>query len=108
MDINKAVTGLEALAHESRLNVFRLLVQAGPNGLAAGEIAEHLGVRQNTMSSHLQKLSRAGLVAARREGRHIFYAPQFEALNSLILYLVEDCCGRQQAVCKPLAASMTC
>ena len=108
MDINTAVNGLEALAHESRLKVFRLLVQAGPAGMPAGEISEQLGVRQNTMSSHLQKLSRAGLVGTRRDGRHIYYAAQFDALNGLILYLVEDCCGRKQAVCKPLAASIAC
>ncbi len=108
MDINEAVTGLDALAHESRLKVFRLLVQAGPKGLAAGDISEELEVRQNTMSNHLQILSRAGLVSSRREGRHIFYAANFDALSGLIVYLIDDCCGRQQAVCQPLAASIAC
>ena len=108
MDINTAVTSLDALANETRLGVFRLLVQAGPNGLAAGEVAEQLGALQNTMSNHLHKLDRAELVTSRREGRRIIYSANFSALSALILYLVEDCCGSSAELCKPLVASNRC
>ena len=107
MDITDAVESLDGLANETRLGVFRLLVQAGPDGLAAGEIAERLGALQNTMSSHLHKLGRAGLVASRRDGRHIIYTANFDALSGLILYLVEDCCGGSERLCEPLAASIS-
>ena len=108
MEMLDAVDALEGLANETRLGVFRLLVQAGPEGLAAGEIAERLGALQNTMSSHLHKLSRAGLVASRRDGRHIIYTANFDALSGLILYLVEDCCGGSAQLCDPIAASIRC
>ena len=108
MDISDAVDALDGLANDTRLRVFRLLVQAGPDGLSAGEIAERLGTLQNTMSSHLHKLSRAGLVASRRDGRHIIYSTNFSALSGLILYLVEDCCGASRELCEPLAASIKC
>ena len=107
MDINSAVNSLEALAHETRLNVFRLLVKAGPEGLSAGEIADQLGSLQNTMSSHLHKLSRAGVVDSRRAGRHIIYSANFAALSGLLVYLVEDCCGGS-ADRLPIAASIKC
>ena len=83
MDIKDAVDALEALAHESRLGVFRLLVQAGPEGLSAGEIADRLDARQNTMSSHLHKLHRAGIVMSQRDGRHIIYRADFPVLTSI-------------------------
>jgi DNA-binding transcriptional ArsR family regulator len=106
MDITTAVTALDALAHETRLSVFRLLVQAGPAGLAAGDIAVSLDARQNTMSSHLAKLQRAGIVSSERDGRHIIYQADFDAISGLILYLMEDCCGRSAKLCAPIAASM--
>ena len=108
MDINSAVESLESLAHETRLSVFRLLVQAGPEGLSAGAIADRLGALQNTMSSHLHKLGRAGIINSRREGRHIIYSANFAALSRLIVYLMEDCCGRSAEVCNPVAARMKC
>ena len=108
MDTLDAVDALDALANETRVGVFRLLVKAGPDGLSAGEIAERLGALQNTMSSHLHKLSRAGLVASRRDGRHIIYSADFGALSALILYLVEDCCGSSAELCGPIAASLRC
>ena len=108
MDMSAAISALEALAHETRLAVFRLLVQAGPDGLSAGTIASRLDALQNTMSSHLRKLSEAKLVTSRREGRHIIYAADFGALSGLILFLVEDCCGRNAKICAPLAASIRC
>ncbi len=108
MDILTAVEALEALAHETRLSVFRLLVKAGPAGLTAGAIAEQLDARQNTMSSHLAKLHRAGIVSSERDGRHIIYRADFEAVGSLIVYLMEDCCGGSAQVCAPVAASINC
>ena len=108
MDINTAVGALEALAHETRLSVFRLLVQAGPAGLTAGAIAEHLDARQNTMSSHLAKLHRARIVSSERDGRHIIYRADFDALGGLIVYLMEDCCGSSAQICAPVAASINC
>jgi len=108
MDINDAVNELEALAHETRLSVFRLLVQAGPAGLTAGAIADRLGARQNTMSSHLAKLHRAGIVTSERDGRNIIYRADFDAVSKLIVYLMEDCCGGSAEVCNPVAASIKC
>lgn len=108
MDINSAVNALEALAHETRLSVFRLLVQAGPTGLTAGSIADRLDARQNTMSSHLAKLHRAGIVTSERDGRHIIYRADFDAVSCLIVYLMEDCCGGNAEVCEPVAASINC
>jgi DNA-binding transcriptional ArsR family regulator len=108
MDISTAIEALDALAHDTRLRVFRLLVQAGANGLSAGDIAAHLDARQNTMSSHLAKLHRAGIVASQRDGRHIIYRANYDAVSGLILYLMEDCCGRSAQVCKPVAASINC
>ena len=108
MEITQAVIALEALAHETRLSVFRLLVKAGPAGLSAGAIAEELDARQNTMSSHLAKLHRAGMVSSERDGRHIIYRADFDAVSGLILYLMEDCCGNSAALCEPIAASMRC
>jgi ArsR family transcriptional regulator len=106
MDIMLAVDSLEALAHETRLGVFRLLVKAGPDGLSAGDIADRMGALQNTMSSHLHKLSRAGIINSRREGRHIIYNANFAALSGLIVYLMEDCCDGTAELRAPIAASM--
>ncbi len=108
MEIYDAVEALEALAHGTRLSVFRLLVQAGPDGMSAGDIAKALEARQNTMSSHLHKLSRAGIVASERDGRHIIYRADFDAVAQLIRYLVEDCCGSSEEVCGPVVASIKC
>ena len=93
MDMNKATMAFEALSHPTRLRAIRLLVQAGPAGLPAGDIAEHLDVVQNTMSSHLKVLSTAGLAETRRQSRHVFYMASFPALSGLVQFLMEDCCG---------------
>jgi len=93
MKIDTAVTRLAALAQGSRLAVFRLLVQKGPDGMAAGEIAERLGVAPPTLSFHLKELSNAGLLKARQQGRFIYYAPDFKAMNALLAYLTENCCA---------------
>jgi DNA-binding transcriptional ArsR family regulator len=108
MDVLDAVDALEALAHETRLGVFRLLVEAGPDGLSAGDIAERMGALQNTMSSHLAKLQRANIIQSRRDGRHVIYRADFEALGGLIVYLMKDCCGGSAQLCDPITASIEC
>jgi DNA-binding transcriptional ArsR family regulator len=101
MDTKAAVRSLAALAQDSRLEVFRLLVQAGPEGLAAGEIAERLGLPASTLSFHVKALSQAGLVASRQESRFIYYSARFDAMNDLIAFLGENCCGGR--ACLPAA-----
>ena len=107
MDNIRAVEVFESLSNETRLGVFRLLVKAGPEGLAAGEIAEQLGVVQNTMSTHLHKLARAGILHSKRHSRHIIYSVDFGTVRQLVLFLLEDCCGSSAAVCAPIARSLT-
>jgi ArsR family transcriptional regulator, arsenate/arsenite/antimonite-responsive transcriptional repressor len=103
METKSAVVSLGALAHEGRLSAFRLLVQAGPQGLAAGEIARHLGVLPNTLSASLNVLSHAGLIGSRREGRSIIYTAQYNAMRNLLAFLMEDCCAGSPEICAPLA-----
>ncbi len=98
----KAVERFSALAAPARLAVFRLLVQAGPEGLRAGEVAEAIGALANTTSNHLAVLSRAGLIGSRREGRTIVYATDYAATRDLIGYLIEDCCGGRPEICAPM------
>jgi DNA-binding transcriptional ArsR family regulator len=95
MDTKAAVRSLAALAQDSRLEVFRLLVQAGPQGLAAGEIAERLGVPASTLSFHVKALSQAGLVESRPDSRFIYYSANFAAMSALLAFLGENCCGGQ-------------
>ena len=92
MDTSHAVAALSALAQESRLKVFRLLVQRGPEGMAAGDIARQLKVPHNTLSSHLGILSRARLVKSRKQSRSIIYSVDVEGTRGLLSFLVEDCC----------------
>jgi DNA-binding transcriptional ArsR family regulator len=106
MDMTRTLAALSALAHESRLSVFRLLVKAGPDGIAAGEIARKLDTAPNTMSAQLLVLSNAGLIGARREGRSIIYAVDFEAMSALLLFLTKDCCGGRPEICAPLAQTV--
>ncbi len=108
MDKKLALDGLAALSQETRLDVFRALVQAGPDGLSAGDIAESLSVVQNTLSSHLKKLEHAGLVSSQRRGRQIIYGADFGAVRSLILFLMEDCCMNKAEVREPIVASLRC
>lgn len=104
MEPNSAITALSALAHEGRLNVFRLLVRAGPEGMAAGDIARATGMLPNTLSTNLNILSGAGLVASRREGRSIIYSAAYDHMRELLAFLIEDCCAGNPAICAPLAA----
>ena len=103
MEETSAVVALSALAHEGRLEIFRLLVKAGPEGLAAGEIARVTGVLPNTLSSNLTILSAAGLATSRREGRSIVYAAAYGRMRELLAFLVEDCCAGNATICMPLA-----
>ena len=102
MKIEAAVRSLAALAQDSRLAVFRLLVQAGPEGLAAGEIAERLGIPGSTLSFHMKALNHAGLVESRQESRFVYYSANFEAMNALLAYLSDNCCGGRP--CGPSAS----
>jgi DNA-binding transcriptional ArsR family regulator len=104
METMSAVQALTALAQETRLGVFRMLVQQGPSGMAAGEIAQQLAIAPATLSFHLKELSHAGLVSARQEGRFIFYAANFAAMSELLAYLTENCCAADcgpGATCAP-------
>lgn len=92
MNKSDAISALGALAHESRLDIFRLLVQAGTDGLPAGQVATRLGLPGATLSFHLNQLRHAGLIKFRREGRSLIYAAEYAAMNGLVDYLTENCC----------------
>jgi ArsR family transcriptional regulator, arsenate/arsenite/antimonite-responsive transcriptional repressor len=110
METELAVRRLSAIAQDARLEVFRLLVKAGPEGMAAGDIARSLNVAANTLSAQLLILSNAGLIRARRDGRSIIYSILFEAMRDLLVFLTKDCCGGRPEMCAPLAdiASRCC
>jgi ArsR family transcriptional regulator, arsenate/arsenite/antimonite-responsive transcriptional repressor len=99
MEKTVAVAALAALAQDTRLDVFRLLVQAGPDGLSPGQIGERLGLPSATLSFHLTQLRHAGLVAFQREGRSLIYAAEFAAMNDLLTYLTENCCKGDASAC---------
>ena len=105
MDILEAVGALGALAQESRLKVFRLLVRAGKDGMAAGDIARSLAVPPNTMSSQLAILFRANLISPKRQGRSVIYAVDLDGTRALLSFLVEDCCQGEPSVCAPVIES---
>ena len=101
MEKQDAIAALAALAHETRLDVFRLLVRAGSEGLAAGALADALGVPAATLSFHLKELKSAGVVDCRREGRSLIYSPNFEAMDGLLRFLTENCCEGVAACDRP-------
>src|SRR5215510_7196275 len=105
METIDAVAALAALAQDNRLDVFRLLVQAGPDGLSAGAIADALDLAPNTLTFHFDRLRLAGLVTVRRDGRSMIYAAQFEQMNALLAFLTQNCCGGEPCgpalACKP-------
>ena len=101
MENPHAVTALAALAQEHRLAVFRLLVQAGPEGLPAGQVADALDLAPNTLTFHFDRLREAGLVTVRRDGRSMIYAAQFETMNALLGFLTENCCQGAAEKCAP-------
>src|SRR3984885_16325253 len=103
MKTQNAVAALAALAQDNRLDVFRLLVQAGPDGMAAGHVAEKLDLAPNTLTFHFDRLRDAGLVTVRRDGRSMIYAARFETMNGLLAFLTENCCQGASASCAPAA-----
>ena len=100
VDQKQAIAALGALAQETRLDLFRLLVTCGPQGLPAGAIAERLSVLPSSLSFHLQQLVHAGLITQRRSSRQLIYSAEYRTMNDLLAYLTENCCGRD-ALCKP-------
>lgn len=107
MKSESAIIAFAALAQSTRLDVFRLLVKHEPDGLAAGDIARALAVPQNTMSSHLAVLSRAGLVSAQRFSRSIVYRAELSRLQDVVLFMVRDCCDGRPEICAPLIEDLT-
>jgi len=110
MDASLAVARLAALAQPSRLAVFRLLVRQGPAGLSAGGIAAQLRIAPSALSFHLKELSSAGLLNARQEGRYVYYAPDFAAMEALLGYLTENCCAGSGdlSACTPVSRCKEC
>jgi DNA-binding transcriptional ArsR family regulator len=104
MEKSQAIATLAALAQDNRLDVFRLLIQAGPDGLPAGQVANALGLPPNTLTFHFDRLRNAGLVTVRREGRSMIYAARYDAMNALIAYLTKNCCGGAPEQCAPAVA----
>jgi len=102
MEMQVAIPALSALGHEGRLTIFRLLVQAGPEGMAAGQVARRLDIHPSTLTANLNILSRATLVRSRREGRSIVYSADFRTMGGLLGYLMADCCNGNPEVCLPL------
>ena len=102
MDMTQALSAFAALSQPTRLDVFRLLVRMGDRGMLAGEIGMELDVRQNTMSANLAVLLQAGLVRNRREGRSIRYFADFDGIQGLLAFLMEDCCGGRPELCRPV------
>jgi ArsR family transcriptional regulator len=102
MNDDSAVAALAALAHHDRLAAFRLLVRAGPEGMASGEIAEALAVPPTRMSFHLAALERAGLLRSQRDGRRILYAASYDHMRALMSFLLEDCCSGTPEICRDL------
>lgn len=107
METKHATRSLAALAHNSRLEIFRLLVQKGPEGMAASAIAEKVGLPNATLSFHIKGLTHAGLVSARQDGRFIYYAAGYDRMNDLLLFLTRNCCGGDSSQCAPLTALTT-
>ncbi|HWK68615.1 MAG TPA: metalloregulator ArsR/SmtB family transcription factor [Rhizobiaceae bacterium] len=108
MDERQALIAFGAMSQETRLRIVRLLVKTGPEGMAAGSIAEAAGVSASNVSFHLKELERGGLVTARREARSIVYSAEYEALSGLIRFLMEDCCARNPAICEPVLSQSCC
>lgn len=107
MDSRQAIDGLAALAQQTRLDTFRLLVRHEPDGMSAGEIARQLGVPQNTLSTHLSILARSGLLTSERRSRLVVYRADIAALRGLMLFMVKDCCAGSTELCGPLMAELT-
>ena len=107
MDANDTIKALAALAQPTRLEAFRQLAAAEPDGMAAGDLARRLDVPQNTLSAHLAVLTRAGLATGDRQGRSIIYRADLPALRNILLFLLQDCCGGRPEICAPLIAELS-
>lgn len=108
MEERQALIAFGALSQETRLRILRMLVVAGPDGMAAGAVAERAEVSASNVSFHLKELERAGLASARRDSRSIIYTAEFEALSGLIRFLMEDCCSARPEICMPVARAAAC
>lgn len=108
MDERQALSAFAALSQETRLRVLRHLVIAGPEGIAAGAIAERVEVSASNVSFHLKELERSGLVSVRRDSRSMVYSAEYDALSGLIRFLMEDCCSGRPEICLPVAAATCC
>ena len=108
MDKNDALDAFAALSQLTRLDVFRLLVKAGEDGMLAGQIGDTLDVRQNTMSANLSILAQSGLVRNERQGRSIRYFADMDGMRGLLAFLMEDCCGGRPELCQPVIAEIAC
>lgn len=108
MNNEQAILALSALAQPTRLDAFRALVRSAPEGMAAGKLAEKLDVPQNTLSTHLGILQRAGLVSSTRQSREVIYRPELELMRELTLFLLKDCCGGRAQLCAPLIDELSC
>jgi DNA-binding transcriptional ArsR family regulator len=106
MDASQVIAALGALAHETRLAVFRMLVERGPDGMPAGTISDSLGLPPSSLTFHLQQLAHAGLITQRRMSRQIIYATDFAAMNAVMSYLTENCCGNAET-CAPACCPET-
>jgi ArsR family transcriptional regulator len=106
MKSKQAISALSALAHEGRLSAFRLLIKAGPEGMAAGDIAARLKMPPSSLSTNLTLLAHAGLVSSRRDGRSIIYRADYRAMHDLLGFLIEDCCSGSSEICIPLSATL--
>jgi DNA-binding transcriptional ArsR family regulator len=108
MDSIHAIFAFSALSQQTRLEVLRLLIKAGASGMHAGDIGQAMGVRQNTMSTNLNILLRAGLVRNERDGRSVRYFADLDGIRGLLSFLMEDCCGGQSELCKPVLDAIVC
>ncbi|WJR68542.1 metalloregulator ArsR/SmtB family transcription factor [Neorhizobium sp. CSC1952] len=108
MDQGQALASFGALSQETRLQIVRMLVVAGPAGMAAGAIAEKLEISPSNVSFHLKELDRAGLISQQREARSIIYSANYDALGELVRFLMEDCCAGHPEICAPAAAVAAC
>ncbi|MFC5386574.1 ArsR/SmtB family transcription factor [Aquamicrobium segne] len=108
MNEQQALTAFAALSQETRLRIVRLLVTAGPDGMAAGAIGEAMDASSSRMSFHLSHLEHAGLIGSRREGRSIIYSATYPALSGLVEFLMRDCCQGHPEVCQPAVAALSC
>lgn len=108
MEKKQSLDAFAALSQETRLDVFRLLIQVGPEGMLAGEIGDALGVKQNTMSANLSVLTHAGLIRNLREGRSIRYFADMDGVAGLLQFLMEDCCGGRKELCQPIIEKLAC